>query len=152
MWGQYNRTGAKIHHECIWLFWWNDFDACCCDQRLAACQVLSYVFVAYASAWQCHREVLTVADFDYIVAESRHPHALHQSALYMALIRGNLEMAEVILNSIIMRLDEMRFLHFFFFLSAKVAVVNSRFCSERGRARKNQSLRKILHSLTLLYL
>ncbi len=49
-----------------------------------------------------------MADFDYIVAESRHPHALHQSALYMALIRGNVGVADVILSSILSRLEEMR--------------------------------------------
>lgn len=52
---------------------------------------------------------MKVADFDLIIAESRHPDALHQSALYMALIRGNLDIADLILNSIILRLEDMRF-------------------------------------------
>ena len=55
------------------------------------------------------REVLTSVDFDYIVAESRHPHALHQNALYMALSRGNVEMADIILSSIVLRLEELRY-------------------------------------------
>jgi hypothetical protein len=49
-------------------------------------------------------------DFDYIVAESRHPQALHQNALYMALSRGNVEMADIILSSIISRLEELRYI------------------------------------------
>ena len=52
--------------------------------------------------------MLATADFEYIIAESRHPHALHQNALYMALIRGNLDIADAVLSTIIARLNDFR--------------------------------------------
>ena len=74
------------------------------------CQLARYVINAVCTrdlSSFC-RAVLAVADFDYIIAESRHPHALHQTALYMALVRGNLEIAEAILKDIMSRLEKMR--------------------------------------------
>jgi hypothetical protein len=74
------------------------------------CQLARYVInaVRIRDFSSSCRAVLAVADFDYIIAESRHPHALHQTALYMALVRGNLEIAEAILKDIMSRLEKMR--------------------------------------------
>ena len=94
--------------EHVWLLRRDNAHARCRDQRSKTCSVRFLSCAARNSHLHSSREVLKGADFDYIVAESRHPHALHQNALYMALIRGNLDIADMILSSIISRLEERR--------------------------------------------